>query len=80
MGTEAAKGTSSGGGAGLVADLAELGRGSAEALNLSGELHSLELLLVVVEAAEEKGTKAATAAAICEGDLNMDMGSIKGLL
>ena len=94
---EAAKGTSSGtGDLAEDADFAEEGL-SAEARKRSGELHSLLLLCVVVEAADdEKGgppgkpgkpwgnpippVAAATAAAICEGDLNIAMGSISGLL
>ena len=96
MVTEAAKGTSSGtGDLAEDADFVEEGL-SAEALKRSGELHSLLLLCVVVEAAEDENgmefpgknpwgkpippVAAATAAAICEGDLNIAIGSISGLL
>ena len=77
-----------------VADLVEDGLPpSAEVRKRSGELHSLLLLRVVVEVAVLKGgggkkpggrlpeaAAAATAAAICEGERNMAMGSIRGLL
>ena len=91
--TEAASGTSSG--AGDFADEADLVEDglSAEVRNRSGELHSLLLLLVVVDVAVLNGgggknpggklpaaAAAAMAADICEGDLNMAMGSIRGLL